>query len=434
MEFSRHQSGIVVTQENEDHPGKKPKPDDTTEPEDIKANRPLPFKKRMAFRHGVFSLEGEDSEDFISSSQEDLSSSPRSSQSSKFESTPAQSEKVPRRSADIKRIQQLEDSLQDCMSIINQLKLKNERSSQKLETAQGVIAELQETILKLESKNERMTAEAHQSSVLKSQIRQLQEDVKRDQDLRRELLSTIENVRTSLMDKVSELESHLHQERSTHEETKQKLLKLEHQVSTKKESFCHEDLSMFLPKFAVLLPRVVGRERMEVEPESAKEDRSILENEIKKLNQKLEEAKTEVTSQLKVVQDQFGQQGLELQDTRAHCAAHQKEILELTKKTCLQTKLKNQIRTQDYNRNRSQNDLKSLESSSLSSLEDEDQITADEDDVEMEEGVLNEHWRELLISEDFSSDNSLITKADAQSTDGKINADLTTNSLIETDW
>ena len=95
------------------------------------------------------------------------------------------------------------------------------------------------------------------------------------------------------MDKVSELESHLHQERSAHEETKQKLLKLEHQVSTKKASFYHEDLSMFLPKFAVLLSRVVGRERMEVEPESAKEDRSILENEIKKLNQKLEEAKTE---------------------------------------------------------------------------------------------------------------------------------------------
>ena len=108
--------------------------------------------------------------------------------------------------------------------------------------------------------------------------------------------------------------------------------------------------------------------------------------------------------------------------------------MELTRKTRLQAKLKNQIRTQDYNRNRSQNDLKSLESSSLSSLEDEDQFTADEDDVEMEEGVLNEHWRGLLISEDFSRDNSLITKADAQSTDGKINADLTTNSLIETDW
>ena len=50
-------------------------------------------------------------------------------------------------------------------------------------------------VLKLESENGRLIVQAHQNDALKGQIRQLQEDIRKDTDLRKELLSAIEVAR-----------------------------------------------------------------------------------------------------------------------------------------------------------------------------------------------------------------------------------------------
>jgi len=106
--------------------------------------------------------------------------------------------------------------------------------------------------------------------------------------------------------------------------------------------------------------------------------------------------------------------------------------LKITMRTCRRKKPKNQIRTQRGHKKRFQNGIKTLRSFSRPSSEAEDRRAVVEDEVEMEDEVLKDNWRKTQTSEEFSSNDSLITDSESQSTEGRSNAEPTTDDdLIE---
>jgi len=112
--------------------------------------------------------------------------------------------------------------------------------------------------------------------------------------------------RSSLLTDIVDLENDLHRERESHSETKSKLMKLDHEMSMERENRENERVdgsTMTLP--CNLAESTTSFPKMEVEElaaelESAKLTISRLEDQVRELEQQVDEVKSESQSQLEV--------------------------------------------------------------------------------------------------------------------------------------
>ena len=133
------------------------------------------------------------------------------------------------------------------------------------------------------------------------------------------------------MNEITDLESSLLQEKRSHAETRSKLLKLEHEVVVEREDARRE----LICRATMTSPTSSGPvdfDAAAAERECANVTIATLEDEVKILTQKLDEAKAEAENQLEVIRGRCERQEVELLETRAHCKALRTEILELTQK------------------------------------------------------------------------------------------------------
>ena len=153
------------------------------------------------------------------------------------------------------------------------------------------------------------------------------------------------------MNEITDLESSLHREKRSHAETRSKLLKLEHQVAEERESsrreiVCRATMTSPTAPTSTSTPSVANFDEVAAERECANVTIATLEDQVKILNQKLEEVRTEAESQLEVVQGRCERQEVELLETRAHCKALRTEILELTQRADSISDEKNSYRSE----------------------------------------------------------------------------------------
>ena len=93
------------------------------------------------------------------------------------------------------------------------------------------VYDLEEQILNLEHKNGKLIMDGQQNLSMKHQIQKLQEEIIKDTNLRKELLSSLELAKSSLHTEIRNLEKSLKTEKDAHVETKNRLILQEHECA-----------------------------------------------------------------------------------------------------------------------------------------------------------------------------------------------------------
>ena len=93
------------------------------------------------------------------------------------------------------------------------------------------VENLEEQVLHLEHKNGKLIQDSRQNLSLKHQIQRLQEEILKDTNLRKELLSSLELAKSSLHTEIRNLEKGLQEEKIGHCETKNRLILQEHECA-----------------------------------------------------------------------------------------------------------------------------------------------------------------------------------------------------------
>ena len=104
-------------------------------------------------------------------------------------------------------------------------------SEAEIDSLNKKVNDLEEQVLHLEHKNGKLILDGQQNLSLKHQIQNLQEEIIKDTNLRKELLSSLELAKSSLHTEIRNLEKSLQQEKQQHGETKNRLILQEHECA-----------------------------------------------------------------------------------------------------------------------------------------------------------------------------------------------------------